>query len=354
MAENNEKLKQAGKVPMPNPQIGLGIDASRKAADLSMKMARQLAFLSELLEAGTCSPSSVDTHMRLTRSQYEDLSAMLGGKDVMDAEHAETTRMLRDANARLARMEQAAGEKTSFEAVMAGFKALCDAFDSWYSLSGFEYAKTEYSKYGLRAEVSHELDLYESDEDRAMSHFGDKALKSAIMSCHKGVDFGKLDLRVDGTRYELLDTEKNRKYLKKFVAASFPGAHVSDFRSMRDGGDYLLRFTVSMGWDDVDGWKQRMLAMAKKKSRHGIKTGKIYLDRIDAHAKLASRTWLGYAPQDMIDRTKADLERLDGLASRYEAILAMPRKSGRDAALADFLLQNGLDRETDLEGSLYG
>lgn len=354
MADERTEKKpvKAKKQPMPNPQINLDAEASQKAANEAMEAAQQLAFLSRLLEAGTCSPSSVETHLKLTRGYYDNLSAMLGGKGVLDKEHAELTRMLREANEKARSLERAVGQKAEFETVISGFKILCEAFESWYSLSGFHYANVQHSPYGLTADFSDELEHYESQESRVFGHFGDKTLKHAIVSCCPGLDLDKMDIRVDGTRHEMLDTEKNKKYLRDFILLSFPEARITGFKSNFDQGDYTLRFSIHVTWPDLNAWKQRMLETARTGGK--ARTGRVYLARIDAKAKLASKTWTGYATPDMLEETQANLQHTESLISYYEGILQMTDNIERANAMAKFLADNGLDLVKDFEGDLYG
>ncbi len=330
-----------------NPQIGASAEQAAAAAKKIDEFLSHMLFLKELLMMGTCSPSSVDTHLSLARYNYDDLAQMLGAPAHLDGKLNEVTAMLREANGRIRDLEQSMGEAVPPEAAIEGYKAVCNAFESWYALSGFDYASCQYGPHGITADFSDELSLEKSAQSRVFGYHGDKELKFAVSDYVPLLDQASIDARVDGTRMELLDTDGNRRYIREVFAAAFPGSRICKFSSIRDGEDYLLKFEAFVGYQDVINWKRGLLKRAKADGR--ARTGRVYREYLDACSKLESREWKRYADPKTIEKTEAEKQKSAGLIGEYEALAA-----GSDTEkLQAWLTENSLDAAADFEGTLY-
>lgn len=337
-----------------NPQLNIPQADCAKAYKKIAEAVAQLSFLGHSLEMGRCTPEDVKTILGLYRFGFDDLSSLLDGGDTISTELEESKRMLRAANARIAELERSIGQTASAEMVLQGFKALCEAFDTWWTLAGFHYARTEYTTRGITASFSDEL---EKNEEKVISRvasavFGDRQL-AMVIAPYVSYQFEKgWETHSDGHRLMLADCDANRKRLLKLFKESFPNSSVIEFCSHCDRDRFLLRFKVFVPFSDVSAWREKCLHEARRSG--AVRTGRLYMERIDLVSKLESKYWRKYTAQSIIEGAKLKLAKDYALIEQYESILSEGTPGEQAERLQAFAEENCLDIKEDLEGTLFG
>lgn len=223
--------------------ISLDADAAGQAISILCNSIGSADLLKDIIKDGRLQKSDVRTHLTLMRHTFEDLSEMLDSGETLNAELAQRTAMLREANGEIKRLKDEMGRGVRCGALSGALRKYEQIFRAWYEHLGFHYASIEFGVWGLMAEISEEMTL-----DQSEPHLSEKELYGK-MSFVKPGTFTTAD---ESYHRNLLDTDANKKAMAKAVAKWLPGARISDFRSFSDRKDFLLRTKVIVPYEALD------------------------------------------------------------------------------------------------------
>lgn len=94
--------------------------------------------------------------------------------------------------------------------------------------------------------------------------------------------------------------------------------------------------------------------MHEAKRSVAVRTGRLYMERIDLVSKLESKDWRRYTAQSDIEGAELKLAKDKALIEQYESILSEGTSEEQAERLQAFAEENCLDIKADLEGTLFG
>lgn len=312
-----------------NDEITLAKDQTESAITRIADLQSSTAFLAKLMQMGKVRKSDADVHLTLLRQCYDDLSAILGGSP-LDSKLDEAYAQCRAANERARRLEKIAAGNVSTEAAAAHMRLAEKWFESWYALSGFHYAHTEWNPYGITAEFSSEVE--HGDLDPCGGYRGDRELmvKTAHLVPYQFDERHGWDLSKDSFHDDLLDTDNNRRKAEKLFAEAFPGARINGFQSHREGDEYTLCVNVYLPWEAMAKWKNRLEALAEKHPTY--RTGRFYSQRKELEHLLKNKDYVKHARPDDISSKRARLETLQVITDMWTNLVRLMYQDGKYTA----------------------
>lgn len=298
-----------------NEKLDLSAQDRADILDETGRLRSSVAFMGELAGNGRLNRDEAVTHLTLIRQAHDSLASLLD-VDALSPALSESNRMLRDANARVHKLEQKLGAEISVPAAMAKLKACEDWFSAWYQLCGMHYISISWSPYGLKFDTSDQIE-HMSDEPESIT-FGDRELAVRIAPCVPYA-FLNYDLKHDTFHDNLLDTQANRNNLENLFKRAFPGAVIFAFKSHLDGTNRLLRAEGHVPWEDIENWRNAMLEAADKLP---APAGALYVEKAELSAKLASKTYTAHAEKGVLANERARIAWLRAVTGLWEQAMA--------------------------------
>lgn len=183
----------------------------------------------------------------VAKADLKRVFTLLGEDDSEKTENDMLRSALQAANAEVGRLKLEMSRGVGLEAVSHKLTALDKVVERWWKSLGFGYTDgkflARYSNPHYKVTLSGHLDLYPgcSEEDTPVSA---KARKTQTAA-----ELAKVCDMADGNGEDkhVLDTPRSRQYLTEQLMARFPGAFVTEFRSM------------ALGWHGKTGFYIREL-----------------------------------------------------------------------------------------------
>lgn len=231
-------------------------DSKEKALKAVNDLLSSLSFFRQLIPADP-QRSEVCTHLSLLEHGLADLSAATGYNGMVAQEQEQRHAEIRAANLKIRELTEQMGQTMTGEAISAGLRRYENLLRAWYETAGFRYASIDFNEWNMRIDMGHEINNQHADEP----HLADKAAYAAAIRSNTipliTSDIG-WDLAVDRYHSCPLDTDNNRRKIIELYAASFPGAIVTEFRTIRDGNKYLLTHKAIVPYTDIERWAKTL------------------------------------------------------------------------------------------------
>ena len=219
-----------------------------------------ISFFSTLIDMDVTQISDAYTHLGLLESYITELSKLTGYDGMVAQENARRYAELRKAHERIRELESKIGSQMSGTSVSAGIRHWDNVFKAWYEACGWHYAKVEISPYNL---IAH---LYNDTELEQHRHISDETIYNQIAP---NVPFimtpEHFDMDQQRFLSRILDTERNKTYIKHIIKTFFPNAYISEFKSHCDNNMYYLEYDVVISLEELDSWYRNSILSKQTK-----------------------------------------------------------------------------------------
>lgn len=253
--ENEEELKniylskpiQISKETMP---IAKNSDDGKKLHKHISDILGVCSHAYQSLENGIQGAEFIKTMTSLTHYQIIDICKLVGipqpDEDRFDRMHKHIQELSKEKDDILASLK----ENHPLGTLSQTMKDCVAMFRAYYETKGFHYASLEMSEYGIRADLSAEIE--EPDENgHPCHHLADQTLIDKMpfeMLIQQGFEIVK---EPGSTRLHLLDTDVNKKELIAIIETELPGSRITSFKTQFDAGYMLLRTELYVPYADM-------------------------------------------------------------------------------------------------------
>lgn len=240
--------------------LSLSEEEKQKVIKTIKEAIDSLSFFCQRLADGA-DMNDVHTHMSLLEHTVSDLSPLVGYDSVLAEELERRHAKIRELNLRVRELEEQRGKEVSATAASAALRRYENDFSAWYEALGFRYASTTFTAYGLRAEITAELNHCRSDRLTTSKELHN-ALSAILPFITESPDW---DIVHDHYHSELLDTDKNREMMKRVIKESFPSARITSFISRANDFDsFSLRCDVFLPYPDIEQMEKNATIQLQK------------------------------------------------------------------------------------------
>lgn len=311
-----------------NKSLNLDKQTRDDAIEEIKKLQSSTSFLITLLSGNNCNSDEAMVHMKLIRHSHDDLAKLLK-TDAISDDLSRANAMCRDAHEKIRTLEHELATSMGCGAAMARLQLLEEWFQTWYQLCGWHYASTEWSPYGLKFEMSDDIE-HPSDAPEQITH-GDRALAVRIAPVVPYA-FHNFDKKTDTFHDHILDTQANHDLIVSLFARNFPGARIFSFKSHLDGEHRLLRAEGHVPWGDIENWHAAVFEAAGKIENPF--TGKLYVEKADLAVRLASRTYTSHVEKAQLREDRCRIAWLRLVTGLWEqAMGALGHDSGLSSSV---------------------
>lgn len=184
------------------------------------------AYMRELLTDGKLTEGFKETLLACLENYTKDVCVTMGYDSVIEREKKERYSEIRELNTDNRELRRQLGEKVSNEDAREKMKNMCDAVRKWWQTNGFGFLKDDVfiGNGYYKATFSGWLTHRDTTDDLSSKQKSEKFAKM-------GFDISEGEKADYSSDRHILDTDNNKRLLKKMLKEKYPSLEILEYRS---------------------------------------------------------------------------------------------------------------------------